>query len=101
MPIETLGKDMAITEAPKAREDIALTVSRIWREDGEGASIFLDVQCRSYSPGQEETCRTAARSRVLKGFRSALEGVQDKSAGDTAAATMRVRVAQPPPVGGS
>lgn len=89
LPIESLGEDVAITEAPKDRHDIALTVSRIWREDGKGASIFLDVQCRSYSPGQQESCRTEARSRVLKGFRSALEQNDDMSAGDTAAAHIK------------
>jgi hypothetical protein len=85
MPIESLGTDVAITEAPKDRDDIALTVSRIWRHDGEGASIFLDVQCRSYSPGQDQACRTEARSRVLNGFRSALESDDDISVGGTAA----------------
>ena len=73
LPIESLGKDVAMTAAPKERDDIALTVSRIWRKGGDSASIFLDVQCISYSPGQEEACRTEARANVLKGFRAALE----------------------------
>jgi hypothetical protein len=84
LPIESLGRDVAMTAAPKEREDIALTVSRIWRPGGDSASIFLDVQCTSYSPGQEDACRTEARSRVLQGFRSALESAEDPSAGDTA-----------------
>ncbi|WP_295882929.1 DUF4124 domain-containing protein [uncultured Thiohalocapsa sp.] len=92
MPIESLGKDVAMTEAPKDRNDIALTVSRIWREDGRSASIFLDVQCRSYSPGQEESCRTDARAAVLDGFRSALERGEDaRSSDDTAAVRVQPR----------
>lgn len=98
LPIESLGEDVAITEAPKDRDDIALTVSRIWHKDGKGAAIFLDVQCRSYSPGQEESCRTEARLQVLKGFRSALERDDDMSAGNTAAA--RIQTADRPPLSG-
>ncbi|MBK1633282.1 hypothetical protein CKO31_21505 [Thiohalocapsa halophila] len=86
LPIESLGTDLAMTRAPQEREDIALTVSRIWREDGGGASIFLDVQCTSYSPGQEKACETEARSAVLNGFRSALGGDGDSSNRGTAAA---------------
>jgi hypothetical protein len=88
LPIESLGKDVAMTAAPREREDIALIVSRIWRKDGEGASIFLDVQCSSYSPGQEDDCRTEARTRVLKGFRS----VVDKTDGSQAAGTAAIRI---------
>ncbi|WP_162267999.1 DUF4124 domain-containing protein [Thiohalocapsa sp. ML1] len=80
LPIESLGKDVAMTAAPKERDDIALTVSRIWSKGGGSASIFLDVQCTSYSPGQEDACRTDARSQVLKGFRAALESAEDTSA---------------------
>jgi hypothetical protein len=87
LPIESLGKDLAMTQTPQDRDDIALTVSRIWREDG-GASIFLDVQCTSYSPGQQKACETEARKAVLNGFRSALGGDEDASSGDTAAARL-------------
>jgi hypothetical protein len=99
MPIDSLGNDVAMTEPPKDRADIALTVSRIWREDGEGASIFLDVQCRSYAAGQEEDCRTDARSQVLQGFRSAL-GSDDMSIDGTASAGDRSGVASAQVSGG-
>jgi hypothetical protein len=79
--LESIGKDVAMTAAPTEREDIALTVSRIWRKDGSGASIFLDVQCRSYAPGQQDACRTDARSEVLKGFRAALQAEPQPDAG--------------------
>jgi hypothetical protein len=99
MPIESLGTDVAMTEPPKGREDISLTVSRIWHKNGEAASIFLDVQCRSYAPGQEDTCRTDARSQVLRGFRSALEQ-DDMSTEGTESMGMRTAADRPPVNGG-
>lgn len=99
LPIESLSKDLAMTRAPQDRDDIALTVSRIWREDGGGASIFLDVQCSSYSPGEQKACETEARNAVLNGFRSALGGDGDASSGGTAA--VRLHRAAPQRLSGS
>ncbi len=99
MPIESVGNDVAMTAPPEGRLDIALTVSRVWRADGETALIFLDVQCRSYGAGREEDCRTDARLRVLQGFRSALEN-GDMSSGGTASIGVRSAVAPAPVSGG-
>ncbi len=81
MPIESLGDDVLITQAPNTNQDIGLTVSRIWDEDGPGGRIFLDVQCRSYSPGQDKDCKTEAHTAVLRGFRSALQGDRRRATG--------------------
>jgi hypothetical protein len=80
-PIESLGEDMAITEAPTQQDDIGLIVSRIWSEDRQVAKIFLDLQCRSYAPGDDRDCRNEARTRVLMGFRAALSGKQPRDLG--------------------
>ncbi|MGB5737569.1 MAG: DUF4124 domain-containing protein [Thiohalocapsa sp.] len=72
VPIETAGDDVAMTQAPVAVKDIALTVSRIWNPNRSSATIFLDLQCSSYNTSAE-ACRTEPRLAVLNAFRATLE----------------------------
>jgi hypothetical protein len=79
LPIESSGADVLMTAAPASSKDIGLIVSRIWNKQGSGASIFLDLQCRSYT-ATVGTCATPGRQEILDGFRPALQ------AGDARAA---------------
>ncbi|MGB5831511.1 MAG: DUF4124 domain-containing protein [Thiohalocapsa sp.] len=72
LPVEGVYADLAMTEAPTSRDDIALTLSRIRHKRRGGAVIFLDLQCRNYS-SSADACRTEPRLAVLNGFRPALE----------------------------
>lgn len=72
VPIETEGNEALMTQAPDTVDDIALTLTRIWNSHADGASIFLDIQCRNYNVSVE-ACRTEARAEVLNGFRAVLE----------------------------
>ncbi len=89
VPIETAGDDVAMTQAPVAVKDIALTVSRIWNPNRSSATIFLDLQCSSYNTSAE-ACRTEPRLAVLNAFRATLESgepqAQDLGELDTAQA---------------
>jgi len=79
VPVESAGTDILMTAPPVSNSDIGLTVSRIWNKDGSGASIFLDLQCRSYSAGLE-ACATPERQQVLNGFKSAIEATDARAA---------------------
>lgn len=80
LPVETEATDVVMTAAPTQPRDIALTVSRVWHpEAGGGASIFLDVQCRTYTAGMQ-TCVTSDHQRVLNGFREAVQGPDARGA---------------------
>jgi hypothetical protein len=75
VPIETAGENLVMTIAPDSEADIALTLSRLWKSNGQRATIFLDTRCqRNQAAGT--ACQTAARIEVLNGFRSAVEGRQ-------------------------
>lgn len=73
LPVESSGTDVVMTAPPQNLGDVALIVSRIWDKDGTGASIFLDVQCKSYTATLGE-CIGPEAKRVLEGFRAAMEG---------------------------
>lgn len=79
VPVETSGADVLMTKAPESNRDIALTLTRIWNTDREGAVIFLDLQCNNYSDSAE-ACQTEPRVKVLNGFRAAIEGSEVQSA---------------------
>ncbi|MBB1126414.1 DUF4124 domain-containing protein [Thiospirillum jenense] len=71
MPVESSSDKVMLTLPPTSDEDISLIVSRIRDKTGGGTTIFLDLQCASYT-ATVSSCRTPARVVVLKGFRSAL-----------------------------
>ncbi len=72
LALEHRDANLVMTAAPRHGDDISLTLSRIWSDDGGRASIFLDTQCESYNAGAS-ACRTEARTGVLAGFKAALE----------------------------
>ncbi|GEM_PF-311726 len=71
MPIETSGANVMMTKAPVTAKDIGLTLTRIQQKEGQGALIFLDLQCRNYS-ASANACNTESGRAVLDGFRIAL-----------------------------
>jgi hypothetical protein len=79
VPVESSSTDIVMTAPPETNNDIALTVSRIWNKQGTGASIFLDIQCRTYSAGMEN-CATRERQQVLDGFKPAVEAAATQAA---------------------
>jgi hypothetical protein len=72
LPMTMVGADVAMTEAPASDRDTALTLTRLWHDDGSGAWIFLDLQCRDRPAGAND-CRNGPRLEVLRGFRDALK----------------------------
>lgn len=72
LPVRTETPDLVMTAPPASDEDVALTLSRIWDEGYQQASIFLDLQCQDiHAP--PEACETPARRAVMTGFRAAIE----------------------------
>jgi tRNA-dihydrouridine synthase len=57
--------------APARDDDLSLTVSRIAAKDG-AQSIFLDLQCRKTTYGQE-FCASEAVRQIRRDFRSAVQ----------------------------
>jgi len=61
-----------LTRMPIQDDEFSLTVSRIAdKEGGEGAEIFLDLQCKN-SPGGEKFCKTDKVKNIRSNFRSAI-----------------------------
>jgi hypothetical protein len=81
VPVESSGEDVIMTAPPEGVRDIALTLSRIWNKQGNGATIFLDLQCRNYTTGRE-SCNTAERQQVLEGFAPAVEAAEPRAAAE-------------------
>ncbi len=71
--VESSSERVIITSAPTADDEIGLIATRIDNADDDGAVIFLDIQCASYSVAVS-ACRTPERVAVLNGFRKALLG---------------------------
>lgn len=69
-PVIHDSRDLLMTAAPRSEDDIALTLARI-HDGGNGASLFLDVQCQSYA-ATTSGCLDARRREVLAGFRAAV-----------------------------
>ena len=81
LPIESNATDVVFTTAPSETSDIGLILARIWNKREDGASILLDVQCRSYH-ATAETCTTPERRAVLEGFSAAIEAADRRIAAD-------------------
>ena len=81
LPIESNATDVVFTTAPSEASDIGLILARIWNKGEDGASILLDVQCRSYH-ATAETCSTPERRAVLEGFAAAIEAADRRIAAD-------------------
>ncbi|MEW7980381.1 MAG: hypothetical protein AB2813_11435 [Candidatus Sedimenticola endophacoides] len=67
--IQMLSETVIISAPPLKDDDISLTVSRL--ADGEGAKIFLDLQCKG-SPLGEELCASERAQEIRSGFQPAL-----------------------------
>jgi len=76
-PVHLAGDDLIVTAAPTTSEELGLILSRTPDEDGEGASLFLDVQCyRGVS--QDEGCQDNWAAEILDAFQLNLD--EDRSA---------------------
>lgn len=64
---------LLITAPPTGEQDVSLILSRINDKSGDGATLFLDVQCKSSQRGQE-TCRGSQARGIVEGFRPAMTG---------------------------
>ncbi|MCG6862604.1 MAG: DUF4124 domain-containing protein [Chromatiaceae bacterium] len=62
-----------ITAPPMKEQDISLILSRISHNDGQSASLFLDLQCKRSVRGKE-FCRGPKTQGIIKEFRPALTG---------------------------
>jgi len=72
-PILHVGDALVINEPPLKQGDISLALSLIRDTSGDGASLFLDLQCRRFETSAT-ACRTEPGVTVLEGFRAAVEG---------------------------
>ncbi|MEW7977102.1 MAG: DUF4124 domain-containing protein [Candidatus Sedimenticola endophacoides] len=63
--IQMLSETVIISAPPLKDDDISLTVSRL--ADGEGAKIFLDLQCKG-SPLGEQLCASERAQEIRSGF---------------------------------
>jgi hypothetical protein len=71
--VQTSGANILIAAPAASGDDISLILSRINDKDGEGSSLFLDLQCQSSLRG-EEMCQSPEAKEILAGFRAALTG---------------------------
>jgi len=69
-PLQVNGDRIYMFAAPTRDDDISLTVSRIADKAGTG-SVFLDVQCRETTYGQE-FCESGKVRQIRQGFRAAV-----------------------------
>jgi len=69
--VQTSGANVLITAPPENGSEISLILSRINDEAGDGASLFLDLQCES-SPRGEKLCQSPKAMEIISGFHPAL-----------------------------
>lgn len=72
-PLQTSGENIFITAPPAAEKDVSLILSRLNDQNGLGASLFLDVQCKRSLRG-EELCESELAQHIMDGFRPAITG---------------------------
>lgn len=70
MPLQISGERIYMTSEPVGNEDIGVTVSRLAAGDS-AENIFLDVQCRNNSFGQE-LCNGPKVKQIRESFRGAV-----------------------------
>ena len=73
MPLQIAGERIYMTSEPVGNEDISVTVSRLTLGNDTSENIFLDVQCRNNSFG-EELCNGPKVKQIRESFRGALIG---------------------------
>jgi hypothetical protein len=74
-PVPPSNSTILITAPPAAAEQISMILSRIQNKTGDGATLFLDLQCQPSVRGQQ-ACSSAAAKKLIKGFRPAVPGQQ-------------------------
>lgn len=72
-PIQVSGANMLITGTPETEDDVGITLSRVQEKGGQGASVFLDVQCKPNARG-DITCTSPEALSILDGFQNAVTG---------------------------
>jgi hypothetical protein len=70
--LQTVGKRVIVTAAPRKDDDVSLTASRIPETELGRERIFLDIQCRESILGRE-FCQGEEVARIRTGFRAALK----------------------------
>ena len=77
-PVLHVGDALVINEPPLKDGDVSLALSLIRDSSGDGASLFLDLQCKRFQT-TEVACKTEPGTTVLEGFRAAVisDGEQD------------------------
>ncbi len=78
-PVDLEADRILVTAPPRDLRDISITVSRLADTQGDGARIFMDVQCAQFSEGKE-FCRGPLVSAIREGFRHQLSAVQSAEA---------------------
>jgi hypothetical protein len=71
--VQTSNTQIVITTPPTTEDDISLILSRIDDEEGPGATLFLDLQCKRALNGRE-VCKGKQAEAIVEGFRPALVG---------------------------
>ncbi|MGD2117092.1 MAG: DUF4124 domain-containing protein [Chromatiales bacterium] len=65
--VQLIGDNILMTRAPRADEDISLTISRITDKDSGKKKLFLDLQCKRSIMG-EELCEGPKVREIKLGF---------------------------------
>ena len=71
--IESAGTNILVTAPPLDEADANLILCRVKDQEGEGASIFLELLCRTSLRGQQ-MCQRADAERFVEEFRAATLG---------------------------
>jgi len=73
-PTLTSGPNVLLTAPPRGDDDLGITLARIPDKEGQGATLFLDIQCKP-SPKGDTTCTSPAAQAILDGFKAGVVGV--------------------------
>lgn len=77
-PVDLAADRILVTAPPREPRDISVTVSRLADSQGDGARIFMDVQCTQFTEGKE-FCRAPLVSLIRSGFRDQLTAARPKT----------------------
>lgn len=70
-PIRMTRDNLIVTATPRKPDEIGLILSRIRDREGDGAVLFLDVQCQARR-GDSQECLDPRAAVLLRSFREAL-----------------------------
>ena len=69
--LQMLSQTIIMTASPIKDNEYSLTVARIRKKDGQGAEIFLDLQCKS-TPRGKDACKSEKINKIRDGFSIAI-----------------------------